>query len=193
MTKEKLLAKGLTEEQVEFVLNGIKEMTARLEEKGEAKGNMKGGGEYVDIEGLKKELEALKKESIVKEKEYKENLDSLMIENAITITIEKYRGRNSKAIRALLEDEKITIDENGKVKGLDSQIEKLMNAEDSKFLFGGKEAQISGATPSMASTGEVSKMDFEKMSYKEKNELFNTNVELYKELKNRRKKWHKHN
>ena len=44
------------------------------------------------------------------------------------------KAKNAKAVRSLLDMNDIVLDD-GKVKGLDKQIKKLQEAEDSKFLF----------------------------------------------------------
>ena len=94
-------------------------------------------------------------------------------------------GKNAKAIRALLELEKAELTEDGSVKGLAEQMEKLKKAEDSKFLFDSERRILKGTKPAEASDPMeqgLTKEQFQRMGYKERLELFNNDPELYNEL-----------
>jgi hypothetical protein len=55
--------------------------------------------------------------------------------HAIEGAIRDAKGKNVKAIKALLDETKITY-ENGELKGITEQLEALASAEDSSMLFG---------------------------------------------------------
>ena len=138
-----------------------------------------------DAEKLKKQIEDLQAENKEKDKTHAEELRRLKIENAVTAAITAAKGKNAKAIRALLELEKAELTEDGSVKGLTEQMEKLRKAEDSKFLFDSEQRILKGTKPAEASDPMeqgLTKEQFQRMGYKERLELFNNDPELYNEL-----------
>ena len=138
-----------------------------------------------DAEKLKKQIEDLQAENKEKDKTHAEELRRLKIENAVTAAITAAKGKNAKAIRALLELEKAELAEDGTVKGLTEQMDKLRKAEDSKFLFDSERRILRGTKPAEASDPMeqgLIKEQFQRMGYKERLELFNNDPELYNEL-----------
>ncbi len=115
---------------------------------------------------------------------HKEEITRLKRESAVDIAINKARGKNLKAVKALMDLDGISIDENGVITGLDEQIEKLTKEEQTKFLFEEEQKVVlKGVTPSPSGNiASVSKEDFKKMNYGERVELLNNNRELYNEL-----------
>lgn len=63
--------------------------------------------------------------------------------HAIEDAIRTAKGKNIKAIRALLDEEKITY-ENNELSGIKEQLEALASAEDSSMLFGETQSTPSG-------------------------------------------------
>lgn len=104
-----------------------------------------------DAEKLKKQIGDLQAENKEKDKAHAEELRRLKIENAVAAAITAAKGKNAKAIRALLELEKAELAEDGTVKGLAEQMEKLKKAEDSKFLFDPERRTLRGTKPAEAS------------------------------------------
>ena len=138
-----------------------------------------------DAEKLKKQIEDLQAENKEKDKTHAEELRRLKIENAVTAAITAAKGKNAKAIRALLELEKAELAEDGTVKGLTEQMDKLRKAEDSKFLFDSERRILKGTKPAEASDPSepgLTRAQFQRMGYKERLELFNNDPELYNEL-----------
>ena len=138
-----------------------------------------------DAEKLKKQIGDLQAENKEKDKAHAEELRRLKIENAVAAAITAAKGKNAKAIRALLELEKAELAEDGTVKGLAEQMEKLRKAEDSKFLFDSERRILKGTKPAEASDPiepGLTKEQFQRMGYKERLELFNNDPELYNEL-----------
>lgn len=77
-------------------------------------------------------------------------------DHAIEGKIRDRKGKNVKAIRALLDDEKITFDDNV-LGGIDEQLDALAVAEDSSMLFGDAvNANPTGLTPANPPTNNNS-------------------------------------
>lgn len=84
---------------------------------------------------------------------YKSQIDELIkardqerVSNAIELAIINAKGKNAKAIRALLDDEKIRLEKDGSVSGIDDQI-KMLEKTDS-YMFDTEEKK-----PQKVSTG----------------------------------------
>ncbi len=139
-----------------------------------------------DVENLKSEILQLQEDKVAIEEEYRKEINNLKIENAIESAIIKAKGKNVKAIKGVLDIQQISIDENGEVIGIENQIKQLLEDEESKFLFNvADEVTLRGVSPAKSEeTRGITKNDFEKMSYKERVELYKNNEELYKELNN---------
>ena len=103
----------------------IKEHGKQLEElKKAAKGS----------EELEKKVKELQDNAAASKAKYEKQINDIQLNHAIDIALKEARAKNVKAVRSLLDMENIVLDD-GKVKGLDKQIKKLQEAEDSKFLF----------------------------------------------------------
>lgn len=139
-----------------------------------------------DNEELKKRIESLQADNKNAKAEYEKQIKQMQIDNAVQIALKDAGARNVTAVTALLKDlDKAEIDENGVVKGLKEQIAAIQ--KDNDFLFESKDTQqasAAGVTPTSAKppTGGVTKEQFAKMGYKQRNELFMTNRELYDTL-----------
>lgn len=66
--------------------------------------------------------------------EYAKSLKDMQINHAIEASLKDAKAKNLTATKALLDLSTIEV-EDGKVKGLDKQIKKLVEGEDTKFLF----------------------------------------------------------
>ncbi len=135
----------------------------------------------VEIEDLKKakesllaENESLKNELKAKDEQFDRSLDEMKINNSVEIAIRDANGKNVKAIKALINFDEISLDGSGEVVGLEEQIELLKTSDSSSFLFDENELVLKGVTPvSSVKTNGISVADFQKMSYKERLELYN--------------------
>ena len=142
-----------------------------------------------------KQLEDLKKATGDAQK-LKETIVQLQADNKqikIDAAIEKAltgaKAKNLTAVKALLKDlDKAELADDGTVKGLEDQIKALQKADDSKFLFDDEKpgkTQIKGAVPGESGDGKpapISKEAFNRMSYKERVNLYNTDKETYDSL-----------
>ena len=175
MNKEDLLKLGLTEEQAEKVLSANTEQLkgfipkARFDEVNNSKKQAEKDlserdmqletlkNSTGDIETLKNTIKQLQDENKASKEQYEANISKIKLENAIDNALGNAKAKNSKAVRALLDMEKIKF-ENDNLSGLDEQLKALKEAEDSKFLFEEikepTKPSFSGVEPG-ASTGET--------------------------------------
>jgi hypothetical protein len=151
MTKEQLMAMGLTEEQANKVmesLNGNFVTKARFDEVNTAKKQLetdiktrdtqleelkKSTG---DAEALKKTITDLQTANAAKDAELAATVKKMQIDNAVDKALLAAKAKNTKAVKALLAEflDKAELDGEN-IKGLDDEIKKLTEAEDSKFMF----------------------------------------------------------
>lgn len=129
-----------------------------------------------------KEIERLEAKSYERGKKETEALyKKSELERLINEEISKSGAKNTKAVKALLELEGITLD-NGKLNGLSEQLDALkqscaylFEAEDKKPRFS---TQTKGAK-------ELTKKGFDNLGYKKRLKLFIENPALYKQLQER--------
>ena len=101
------------------------------------------GLKSVDAEGLKKQIETLQEENKQKEKDHKEELKTIKLNNALELALSTAKAKNVATVKPLLKDfmDKAEFD-GDKVKGLDEAIKSIKEADETKFLFEGtKEPQ----------------------------------------------------
>lgn len=200
MKKDELKNLGLTDEQVEKVIAGYKDHIpkTRFDEVNEAKKNAealiverdkqieelkKSAGASDD---LKKQIEKLQADNKAAVEAKDAEIKQIKINNAVNTALIAAGAKNVKAALALLNLDKAELADDGTVKGLKEQIDTLKAAEDSKFLFADGKTTIKGTNP--ANSGgdpknqTVTKEQFEKMGYKARLELYNSNKALYDEL-----------
>ena len=159
----------------------VKERDKQLEEVKKSTG---------DNEELKKQIEALQEANKTAKAQYEADIKQMQIANAVQSALKDAGAKNVTAIMALLTGlDKAELAEDGSVKGLADQIQALQKSD--SYLFNISEPQTpkaSGATPASSGSthvpGTITKEQFDKMGYKERNELFNTNRELYDSLVN---------
>lgn len=88
-----------------------------------------------DNEELKKQIEQLQAENKAKDKAHAKELNQLKVDTAVEKALTDGGAKNTKAVKALLELKDAKLSDDGTVKGLAEQIEKLKADEGSKFLF----------------------------------------------------------
>lgn len=114
-------------------------------------------------------------------------LEKTKLENAIQLAL-----RDAKAVdpdylafklREKYKPEELTLDENGKVKGMDDKLAGLKTQFPNQFEGAGGKKVIEHKLPDDQGGGDaVTKDDFAKMSYQERLKLFNENPDTYAEL-----------
>lgn len=141
-----------------------------------------------DNEELKKQIEQLQEDNKATVKKYEADIKKMQIDNAVQAALKDAGAKNITAAVALLKDlDKAELSDDGTIKGLAEQITELQKSE--SYLFNTKtesSQNVSGITPAGSGSthvpGTVTKEQFNRMGYKERNELYNTNKELYDSL-----------
>ena len=98
------------------------------------------------IEGLNQKISQLETDKANLTTELDTKVSQLQKGYAIEGAIRDAKGKNVKAIRAFLDENKITW-ENGELGGISEQLEALAGAEDSSMLFGETQTTPSGTSP----------------------------------------------
>lgn len=197
MKKDELIKLGLTDEAAEKVAAASAEELkgfipkARFDEvntaKNHAEEQVKERDKQIeglkaasgDAESLKKQIETLQAANKQKDSEHAAEIKKLKVDAAVDAALTAAKAKNLKAARALLDLDKAELSDDGTVKGLAEQIEKLKAGDDTKFMFD------ASAKPKMkgAKTGEEGvedgdgKPDLSKMSYDELCAYLNDNPE----------------
>lgn len=114
-------------------------------------------------------------------------LEKTKLENAIQLAL-----RDAKAVdpdylafklREKYKPEELTLDENGKVKGMDDKLAGLKTQFPAQFESSGNKKVIENKLPdNQGGSDSVTKEDFAKMGYQERLKLFNENPTAYAEL-----------
>lgn len=198
MTKETLIALGLTEEQAGKVLDSYKgyvpksrfdevnnakktaEETIRARDKQLEELKKKSG----DADALKAEIEKLQSENKTAADKFAADLKALKINNAVERALSSAGAKNLKAVKALLDLNEAEMDGED-VKGLADQIKRLKANEDTKFLFGETApgfTGVKGGDNGKKSAAAITKEAFAKMGYKERAELYNKDQAAYEAL-----------
>lgn len=129
-----------------------------------------------------KELEKLETDAFLRgKKEVEESCKKAETERLLEEAIASSGAKNKKAVKALLELDKITL-EKGALKGLSEQISELKKSCDYLFESDIKKPQF---TAQSKGSKELTKKSFESMSYKKRLKLFLENPTLYKQLQER--------
>lgn len=108
-----------------------------------------------DVDSLKAKITELQTSNETTKTEYENKIKQMQIDSAVEKSLMMVKAKNVKAVKALLDLEKAEI-ENDTVKGLDDQIKKLTEAEDTKFLFetmSTSKPKFKGVTPPDSSGG----------------------------------------
>lgn len=152
MTKEKLMEWGLTEEQANKVMEGLngsfvtksrfnevneenKTLKAQVSERdGQIETLKKSAGDNTELQN---QITALQEANKQKDKDHANEIKALKISNAVDVALSTAKAKNNTAVKALLAAflEKAELADDGKVKGLDDEIGKLVKGADTAFLF----------------------------------------------------------
>jgi hypothetical protein len=99
--------------------------------------------EGVDPEALNNQIAVLNQKLAEKDTEYQNQITDRDFQDMLKAAIAKAKGRNAKAITALLDVETLKASKN-QAADVEDALNKLAEAEDSKMLFGEPDAQIIG-------------------------------------------------
>lgn len=180
MTKDSLIEMGLTEElaaKVMTALSGNYIPRNRYNEISEENKSLKAAAKEHekqldtlkssagDNEELTKQIAALQTANQTAKDDYEKQMNQMKVDFAVEKALAGAKAKNVKAVMALLDLTDAKLQEDGTVKGLSEQIEKLSKAEDSKFLFEEAEAKpkLKGFQPG-ASSEKITE-DTQNMTY----------------------------
>lgn len=137
-----------------------------------------------DADSLKQQIQKLQDENKTKDEAHAKEIKRLQREAVDNELLTTAKVKNSKAALALLDAIEDTVDIEGYRTKRSEQITALQKSAD--YLFEPKEAkkQMKGAKVGDGSDGDptITKEQFNKMSYRERVDLYNSNKELYDEL-----------
>lgn len=168
MKSEELKELGLTEEQVKSVLEINQKDVSKLEEDlQKANDGLKVAEEKVkateealkkfdgvDAEGMKKQIEDLKAELKTAEENHAAELAVRDFDDLVKEGIAEAKGKNAKAIRALLDMDTLKASKNQK-EDVAKALKALTEEEDSKMLFGEQEADTVGTVDIIGRVGKT--------------------------------------
>lgn len=159
----------------------IKELSAQLKERDTQLDEL--GKKAKDSEELTAEIERLKQENVEKDTEYQQKLQQQTFDAKLSEALSAAKVRNPKAVKALLDADKIKLD-GETLLGLDDQLGALKESD--AYLFASEEKPaLGGRTPhtpaGQPSTG-MTKEQFQKMSYAERTQLYTENPEQFNKL-----------
>lgn len=203
MTKENLLEWGLTEEQANKVMEGlngsfvtksrfnevnteltnakntIKERDTQLETLKKSTG---------DTKALQDQITQLQTDNANQKKAHEAELKALKIGNAVDMALTGAKAKNNTAVKALMADflAKAELADDGTVKGLSDEIKKLVDGQDTAFLFEKSSGtKFKGAKSAEKGDGAEGGMTLEKLKAMNPLDRYNYSVnhpDEYKEL-----------
>lgn len=173
-------------ERFDAVNNEKKELKNQLDERDQqltalqkqAKGN----------EELQSAIEQLQEENKKVSEEYQQKLEKQAFDFALESALRDAKAKNIKAVKANLNVDGLKLSD-GKVIGLDEQLTALKESDG--YLFETENESPPGlagrqphVNPSAPLKGNITKEQFEKMGYSERENLYRENPELYQQLTN---------
>ena len=183
MTKEDLIAMGLTEEQAKKVmdsLDGNFVTKTRFNEVNEENKTLKqsvadrdkqledlkkSSGDNAE---LKKQIETLQQQNADQKKTHDAEMAQLKLDNAVDAALTAAGAKNAKAVKALLDISKVKLGEDGKLSGWEEQLSSVQKSD--SYLFEAKQNQpvFRGYQPGQSGdTKPNAGMDPSKMTYSE--------------------------
>ena len=123
-----------------------------------------------DVEAMKNQIETLQTENKSKDEAHAAEIRKIQREAADSELLTNSKAKNTKAVKGLLDDLDEKLDLEAYKAERQKQLEALIKAEDSKFLFDTetKKTKMKGAEPGESGKEEPDgKVDISKMSYEE--------------------------
>ncbi len=150
--KEKLLKLGLSEEDIDSVMAIVKRDYVSMEKYNSEKA------------ALNDRIAALTAESKEKCEKYEADIKGLKIDSAIDMAVAAAGAKTGKAVKALIDMDKIGFDDKGNVTGVREQVKSLAESDETAYLFNSEKFKgVSIGSSSQEPGGKA----FEDMSYSE--------------------------
>lgn len=157
--------------KIEFLNQQKEEITNELKDRDSQLEGLKNSTE--DVAGLKKTIEDLQNTNKTNDENHKNEMNELKKSFAIEKELSNAKAKNVIAVKALLDLDKIELNEDGTLKGLSEQIDSLTKDEGTKFLFDTETRNLRGAISGETGVDDPStKIDLSKMTYDERNAYF---------------------
>lgn len=171
MKKEELVALGLSQEDAEKIAKASSEelkgyvpksrLDEVIQERDTYKGTLSERDKQLenlkkssgDNEELKQQIVQMQKENADAIKAKDQEIAKIRLDNAVEKALSENKAKNIKAVIANLDLENAELLEDGTVKGLSEQLDKLKSDEGTAFLFESEtqtKPQMRGATPAAA-------------------------------------------
>lgn len=180
MKKENLIALGLTEEQTKKVLDAVKDYVPKtqLAEAEQERDSLKNTVSERDKQletlkassgdnaALQQQIADLQKANTEQQAAHEAEIAQLKLDNAVESALLTAGAKNSKAVRALLDTEKLRLEKDGTVTGLSEQMKALQKSDAYLFAEKSKPQPFRGFQPG-ASDDETPHIDTSNMTYSE--------------------------
>ncbi|WP_049168920.1 phage scaffolding protein [Lacticaseibacillus rhamnosus] len=169
MKREELKGLGLSDEQVDKVMgihgtdvNDLKGQVSQLTTERDALKQRAADSDkqlnelkaaHKDDKDFQAEIDKLKADNKAKDDAASKQLKETQLNYQTELALVKAGALNTKAASALIDKDKLGLDEKGNVTGLDEQLEALKSDDSSKFLFKAEEAQKPNDTPPITVPG----------------------------------------
>lgn len=155
MTKESLMAMGLTEEQATKVMEGLNGSFVTKTRFNEVNEELKTAKATItERDGQLNALKTSGADAAAKDKAHAEEIQKIKMDNALEKALTDAKAINPATVKPLLTAfmEKATLDDDGTIRGLADEIGKLAKTEGTSFLFKADDTAqqtttISGASP----------------------------------------------
>ena len=159
MTLEQLMAMGLTEEQAKKVMESLDGNFVTKSRFNEVNTELKQSKETVkkrdeqleelkksdaDAKTLQEQIEKLQAENKAKDEAHQKEITQLKFDGVLTAALSAAKAKNPETVKPLLKAflEKAVLD-GEEIKGLDDELKRLSEAEETKWLFDAKPEQDS--------------------------------------------------
>lgn len=109
-----------------------------------------------DADALKATIAQLQADNKAKDDAHTAEMQALKVDAAVERALAAAKVHNPLTVKPLLQMEGAELQEDGTIKGLDAQLKKLAEAEDTKFLFKQEESGVAkawGVTPASKKDG----------------------------------------
>lgn len=132
------------------IIEENKALKAQLSERDKQLTDLK--KESGDNADLKKKIEEMQALNVEKDKHYAAEISKLKLDNAVDMALVQAGAKNIKAVRGVLEIDKMQIDSDGNIIGLKETLDKVKQSD--PYLFAENNApQISGMSPAPSRDG----------------------------------------
>lgn len=134
---------------------------------------------FNDVEAMKKQINDLQADNKTKDEAHAAEINKIQRKSADIELLTTAKAKNIKAVLGLLDeiDNNLDID-TYKVKR-NEQIEALINADNTKFLFDTETKKMKGVTLSETKSGLEGNVDISQMSYEQLEKTMNENQDLH--------------